>query len=125
MIKNIILVGLGGALGSVVRYLISVLVYSGKTQLFPWSTLLTNFMGCLLLGLLLGYFQKNDNQYQELKLLLAIGVCGGMTTFSTFSAETLNLMQSGNLLAAGLYAISSFVGGVLLLYLGVVLIRLC
>lgn len=125
MIKNIILVGLGGALGSVVRYLISVLVYSGKTQLFPWSTLLINFMGCLLLGLLLGYFQKNDNQYQELKLLLAIGVCGGMTTFSTFSAETLNLMQSGNLLAAGLYAISSFVGGVLLLYLGVVLIRLC
>ncbi|MFN4881036.1 MAG: fluoride efflux transporter CrcB [Bacteroidota bacterium] len=125
MIKNIILVGLGGALGSVVRYLISVLVYSGKTQLFPWSTLLTNFMGCLLLGLLLGYFQKNDNQYQELKLLLAIGVCGGMTTFSTFSAETLNLLQSGNLLAAGLYAISSFVGGVLLLYLGVVLIRLC
>jgi CrcB protein len=125
MIKNIILVGLGGALGSVVRYLISVLVYSGKTQLFPWSTLLTNFMGCLLLGLLLGYFQKNDNQYQELKLLLAIGVCGGMTTFSTFSAETLNLMQSGNLLATGLYAISSFVGGVLLLYLGVVLIRLC
>jgi CrcB protein len=125
MIKNIILVGLGGALGSVVRYLISVLVYSGKTQLFPWSTLLTNFMGCLLLGLLLGYFQKNDNQYQELKLLLAIGVCGGMTTFSTFSAETLNLMQSGNLLAAGLYAISSFVGGVLLLYLGVMLIRLC
>jgi CrcB protein len=125
MIKNIILVGLGGALGSVVRYLISVLVYSGKTQLFPWSTLLTNFMGCLLLGLLLGYFQKNDNQYQELKLLLAIGVCGGITTFSTFSAETLNLMQSGNLLAAGLYAISSFVGGVLLLYLGVMLIRLC
>ncbi len=125
MIKNIILVGLGGALGSVVRYLISVLVYSGKSQSFPWSTLLTNFMGCLLLGLLLGYFQKNDNQYQELKLLLAIGVCGGMTTFSTFSAETLNLMQSGNLLAAGLYAISSFVGGVLLLYLGVVLIRLC
>ncbi|MFN7592660.1 MAG: CrcB family protein, partial [Bacteroidota bacterium] len=46
-------------------------------------------------------------------------------TFSTFSAETLNLLQSGNLLAAGLYAISSFVGGVLLLYLGVVLIRLC
>ncbi|GDX47573.1 MAG: fluoride efflux transporter CrcB [Bacteroidetes bacterium] len=125
MIKNIILVGLGGALGSVVRYLISVLVYSGKTQSFPWSTLLTNFMGCLLLGLLLGYFQKNDNQYQELKLLLAIGVCGGMTTFSTFSAETLNLMQSGNLLATALYAISSFVGGVLLLYLGVVLIRLC
>lgn len=125
MIKNIILVGLGGALGSVVRYLISVLVYSGKTQLFPWSTLLTNFMGCLLLGLLLGYFQKNDNQYQELKLLLAIGVCGGMTTFSTFSAETLNLLQSGNLLAVGLYAICSFVGGVLLLYLGVVLIRLC
>lgn len=125
MIKNIILVGLGGALGSVARYLISVLVYSGKTQSFPWSTLLTNFMGCLLLGLLLGYFQKNDNQYQELKLLLAIGVCGGMTTFSTFSAETLNLMQSGNLLATALYAISSFVGGVLLLYLGVVLIRLC
>jgi len=125
MIKNIILVGLGGALGSVVLYLISVLVYSGKTQSFPWSTLLTNFMGCLFLGLLLGYFQKNDNQYQELKLLLAIGVCGGMTTFSTFSAETLNLMQSGNLLAAALYAISSFVGGVLLLYLGVVLIRLC
>jgi protein CrcB len=85
MIKAILLVGFGGAVGSVMRYLLSVLGANYFKGTFPIATFITNFLGCLIIGLLIGYFGKNTELNPQLKLLLITGFCGGFTTFSTFT----------------------------------------
>ena len=111
MIKNIFLVLLGGGIGSVVRYLLSYFLTRNSTTQFPWATFITNGLGCLLIGLLFGYIQKNNVQNETLKLLLITGFCGGFTTFSTFSLENIQFIQNQNYNLALLYTISSiFIG---------------
>ena len=97
MIKNIFLVLLGGGIGSVVRYLLSYFLTRNSTTQFPWATFIANGLGCLLIGLLFGYIQKNNVQNETLKLLLITGFCGGFTTFSTFSLENIHLNKSSEL----------------------------
>jgi CrcB protein len=90
---------LGGGLGSLSRYGVSKLVmqiWSGK---FPLGTLLANLFSCIVMGLVISYFSDKITS-QELKAFLLIGFCGGFSTFSTFSKETLDLVQSGNYLIA-------------------------
>ncbi|WP_353170534.1 fluoride efflux transporter CrcB [Flavobacterium sp.] len=111
MIKNIFLVLLGGGIGSVVRYLLSYFLTKNSTTQFPWATFIANALGCLLIGLLFGYIQKNNVQNETLKLLLITGFCGGFTTFSTFSLENIQFIQNQNYNLALLYTISSiFIG---------------
>jgi CrcB protein len=111
MIKNIFLVLLGGGIGSVARYLLSYLLTKNNTTQFPWATFIANAIGCLLIGLLFGYSQKNNLQNETLKLLLITGFCGGFTTFSTFSLENIQFIQNQNYNLALLYTISSiFIG---------------
>lgn len=111
MIKNIFLVLLGGGIGSVVRYLLSYFLTKNSTTQFPWATFIANALGCLLIGLLFGYIQKNNVQNESLKLLLITGFCGGFTTFSTFSLENIQFIQNQNYNLALLYTISSiFIG---------------
>jgi CrcB protein len=111
MIKNIFLVLLGGGIGSVARYLLSYLLTKNNTTQFPWATFIANAIGCLLIGLLFGYIQKNNLQNETLKLLLITGFCGGFTTFSTFSLENIQFIQNQNYNLALLYTISSiFIG---------------
>lgn len=111
MIKNIFLVLLGGGIGSVARYLLSYLLTKNNTTQFPWATFIANALGCLLIGLLFGYIQKNNLQNETLKLLLITGFCGGFTTFSTFSLENIQFIQNQNYNFALLYTISSiFIG---------------
>lgn len=111
MIKNIFLVLLGGGIGSVVRYLLSYLLTKNNTTQFPWATFIANALGCLMIGLLFGYIQKNNLQNETLKLLLITGFCGGFTTFSTFSLENIQFIQNQNYNFALLYTISSiFIG---------------
>lgn len=111
MIKNIFLVLLGGGIGSVSRYLLSYLLTKNNTTQFPWATFIANAIGCLLIGLLFGYIQKNNLQNETLKLLLITGFCGGFTTFSTFSLENIQFIQNQNYNLALLYTISSiFIG---------------
>lgn len=103
---NFIAVGAGGAIGAVLRYAISLLPYKGS---FPILTLITNFIGALLIGIVTGMAVKKglaDNTV----LFLKTGLCGGFTTFSTFSLESYNLIQSHQAISAIAYmALSLFI----------------
>ncbi len=110
MWKNIFMVGAGSFVGGVLRYLISLsFKYSGG---FPWATFCVNVLGCLFIGLLWGVFSRIPNVSPFLVLFLSVGFCGGFTTFSTFSKESLTLAQSGNYLLLTIYIIGSVLLGI-------------
>lgn len=103
MIKNILLVAFGGAVGSVLRYLVSKWLQEASSAAFPVGTLVVNVVGCSLIGLIYGASDRWSIS-GDMRLLLTIGFCGGFTTFSTFMNESLSLMRADNLLSLALYA---------------------
>ena len=116
MLRSILFVALGGAVGSVCRYLVSRL-FEGP---FPWATLVVNVLGSLLIGLLVGLAGKNIVS-PDMKLLLVTGFCGGFTTFSTFANESFGMMRTGEMLMVALYIGMSVAIGVLAVWLGMVI----
>lgn len=119
MLKPLLLVGLGGAIGSMARYGVSRIVNARYTQSFPLATFIINIVGCLLIGLLFGYVQKNNNQPSDLWLVLATGFCGGFTTFSAFALENVTLLKGQLSITALLYIAASVIVGILLCRLGI------
>ena len=107
---SFLLVALGGALGSVLRYVLSLVI--PKAAGFPWPTFVANVLVCLCIGIFSGLFLKCGSLSPNLKLFLVTGFCGGFTTFSTFANENLALLQSGKIGMFAVYALSSFVLGV-------------
>lgn len=107
MIRNLLLVALGGAMGSVLRYLLS-----GINASLPWGTFVVNILGSLLIGLLVGLVGKGVLS-PEMKLLMVTGFCGGFTTFSTFANESFGMMKAGDVLQLALYVGASVVIGIL------------
>ena len=101
----------GGAIGSVARYVIGVVLHRAGNG-FPVSTLLINVVGSFLIGLFARLFDAPDHN-QLLRTALTVGLCGGFTTFSTFSAETVTLLQQGRAGRAGLYIVVSVLAGIL------------
>ena len=120
LIKNIFFVGAGSFLGGAARYLVSVAMRNVSAG-FPWATLAVNLLGCLLIGLFTGYLNKNLTGESVVALFLTYGVCGGFTTFSTFSKETLVMFQSGNYWGAICYVGVSVVFGIILTACGYML----
>ena len=106
---------LGGGLGSVSRFGISKLIpYTGG---FPWATIIANLTACMILGYMLGNIKStewSDNQ----RLMIMTGFCGGLSTFSTFSAETYTLIQDGSMLMAGGYVLMSIISCLIGIFLG-------
>jgi fluoride exporter len=124
LLSSLFLVALGGAVGSVARFL-SV---SAATRLlgagFPYGTLLVNIAGSLLMGVLAGILAQRSEPASSLHLLLAVGVLGGFTTFSAFSLDAVILLQRGEHVAAAFYIAGSVLVSLLALLLGLWLVRL-
>lgn len=112
-----LLVFLGGGLGSMLRFLISK-TYNPHFTNFYLGTFLANSIGCLLIGFLLGLSAKQNLLSQNQTLLLATGFCGGFTTFSSFAFENFTFLKAGELLNFSLYTLSSIVLGVIAVALG-------
>lgn len=119
---NCIFVGVGGMLGSIARYLLSLIPLKASNG-FPVMTLLINVLGSLLIGLIVAWTEKTGTLSAHMVLLLKVGVCGGFTTFSTFALETEQLLQSGREISAVVYAVLSVVLCVLAVFTAQAMIR--
>jgi CrcB protein len=121
---NILLVGLGGSAGSILRYLCQKWVNESYQHNFPLATFLVNVFGCLLIGVLYALGEKGNILSPQTRLLLITGFCGGFTTFSTFAFENMNLLRIGDNFYFALYAVGSVVLGIVAVYVGSLLIKL-
>jgi fluoride exporter len=110
----------GGMIGAPARYLVDRAIQARHDSVFPWGTLAINMTGCALIGFLLGA-QRHLGLPPTAFALLGTGLCGGLTTFSTFSYETLRLLEDGSIGEAGVNVAISLVAGVLLAWLGYLL----
>lgn len=119
MIKQILLVGAGGAIGSIFRFLTSEVTNRYYFYSFPLATFITNVVGCFCIGLFINLIPANTN----LKLFLIVGFCGGFTTFSTFARETFDLINHNQMMVAFFYTIISCIIGISAVWLGMLLSR--
>ena len=111
---NFVYVGLGGAIGAISRYAISLIPYKGD---FPFLTLITNVIGAFLIGIIAAIAVKNNASHQMI-LFIKTGICGGFTTFSTFSLESFNLFSSKRYLMGTAYIIASVLLCIAAVYAG-------
>lgn len=119
MFRSLVIVGAGGAAGSMARYLVSYLFSKFTTSSFPFATFSINVIGSLLIGMLFGLSARNQWLQAGGMLLLASGFCGGFTTFSTFALENVNLMQKGQSIFPIMYISLSVIVGLLLCRVGI------
>lgn len=107
--NNYILVSVGAAIGGVARYWLSNFVYKFLPENFPYGTFTVNLIGSIILGIVIYFFDSKELISPGLRLFLTIGFCGGFTTFSTFSLETINLLRDSQYLLAMLNIFSSVI----------------
>ncbi len=124
MIKTLLLVGTGGFLGSISRFLASRFMQNIFPSAFPFGTFFVNITGCFLIGLIYGISEKSAILTSGWKLFLVIGFCGGFTTFSTFANENLALLRDGEFYYFFLYTGLSVFLGIAATFLGVLLTKL-
>ena len=118
MVKQLILVGIGGGAGSMLRFLVSVSTSKFIHGTFPLPTLLVNLSGCFLIGLLVGVFSQPPFVGNNMRFLLITGFCGGYTTFSTFAHENLLLIENQQISMAIGYTLLSVILGIALVWAG-------
>ena len=119
---QLILIALGGAIGSVCRYGLSTAVQRSTSPFFPYGTFAVNVLGCLMFGIIIGAARERFVLGPSERAFLLIGVLGGFTTFSTFSYETFALLQDGELVRAGANALGQLFCGVVALWVGYALV---
>lgn len=110
--KSLLYIFIGGGTGSVLRYLLTIGIQSRATTAFPWGTFAVNILGCILIGFFYT-LSLRIHISNELRLLLTIGICGGFTTFSTFSNESLYLLKQGLYITFLTYVFGSIILGIL------------
>jgi len=117
--KNILMVGLGGAAGSILRFVVQRTLQTHSLSAFPIGTFLVNIIGCFLIGIFWGLFARSVSWSEEVKLLLMTGLCGGFTTFSAFTLEGIGLLKENKTGLFLLYAAGSIILGLLATYIGI------
>ena len=115
--NHLLLIFVGGGVGSVLRYLVGRMVSGSCQGSFPWGTFTANIIGCLLIGLITAAIAR-WHLTEEIRLLLVVGLCGGFTTFSTFSYESLQFFQQEHYLLFFTYILGSLLLGLLAAWLG-------
>jgi fluoride exporter len=123
MLKTMLIVGSGGFIGSALRYLVQVNVEKLMSSTFPMGTLLVNVTGSFIIGIIYAFAEKGNLMSPEWRIFLAVGICGGFTTFSSFTMDNLNLMKDNSLIQLLLYTGGSIFLGILAVYLGIILTR--
>ncbi len=123
MIRSILIVGLGGFIGTVFRFLISRYFQLHLFSVFPWGTFTVNIIGSFIIGILFGLSEKGDILSSEWRLFLTVGICGGFTTYSTFSNDAFILLQNNEFIRFATYSGLSFVLGLFAVYFGRLIIK--
>lgn len=125
LLKNMVWVALGGAIGSSLRYAISYVYQLYISQFkFPYPTLIANLLGCFIIGLVMGYAIKNGKVHNSgMIVFLTSGFCGGFTTFSAFSYECISLIQNQRFVPAATYMALSIILGLALTWAGYSIIK--
>lgn len=124
MLKMIILAGSGSFIGGILRYLTQLLFSKFFSDSFPLGTLLINIIGSFLIGIVFSLSEKSDIISQEAKIFIAVGICGGFTTFSSFSIENLFLLRDGQYIQMILYSLLSVFLGISAALAGFLLIKI-
>jgi len=124
MLKSILIVGFGGFVGTVARFLTSRYFQENVNSVFPWSTLVINIAGSLLIGVIYGISEKGDFLSPDVRLFLTVGICGGFTTFSTFSNDAFLLLRQEEWIRFAFYTSMSFFLGLIAVYGGRIIIKL-
>jgi CrcB protein len=119
----LLIVGIGGAFGSICRYLAQVCIGRHTTPTFPVGTLALNLTGCFLIGIFFGFSTRYAWMTIEWRLFLITGICGGYTTFSSYSLDAITLLRQGSYTYFFVYVLGSVIGGILLTIAGAAIAR--
>lgn len=123
MNRILFLIGTGGFIGSIARYLSQQIISKYFPVIFPYGTLSVNILGCFLIGVIYALSERGNIVSPEWRSFLTTGFCGGFTTFSTFSYEGINLIRDGELVYLSLYVAGSVIIGFGATYFGMAIMR--
>jgi len=118
MLRTLLLIGLGGFLGSISRFLIALGVSRYFQTILPMGTLVVNIIGCLLIGIIYSLAEQKNILSPEFRVFLGVGFCGGFTTYSSFAFEKFSLIKTGDFLILSIYIGASVFLGLIAVYLG-------
>ncbi|MEZ5104835.1 MAG: fluoride efflux transporter CrcB [Draconibacterium sp.] len=123
MLRTLLFVGTGGFIGSIMRYLVQYFIEKVMTSTFPLGTLLANIAGSFIIGIVFALAEKGNYLSAEWRIFLAVGICGGFTTFSSFAYNNFTMIKEHNYMQLLLNAGGSLVLGIFAVYLGIIFIK--
>lgn len=118
MLRTLLLIGLGGFLGSISRFLIALGINRIFQSVLPIGTLFVNIAGCLLIGIIYSLAEQKNMLSPELRIFLSVGFCGGFTTYSSFAFEKFHLIKTGDFLMLAIYVSASVFLGLIAVFAG-------
>ncbi len=123
MLRTLLIVGSGGFIGSVMRFLVQIFVEKGATTTFPWGTFVANIAGSFIIGIVFALAEKGNLMSTEMRLFFAVGICGGFTTFSSFAYNNFTMIKEHSFGQLFWNVGGNLFFGILAVYLGIILVK--